>query len=55
MLSNDHIARNLTNNVSHIKERDTGGPFNVGHVKVFLHARETGVGDIDTIQVAALS
>lgn len=40
--------------VADVEERYACGPHSISHAQVALHTGETGVGEVDTIQVAAL-
>jgi hypothetical protein len=38
--------------VADVEHGDTGGPHDIVHAEILLHAGETGVGDIDAIEIA---
>ena len=40
--------------VADVEERYACGPHSISHAQVALHTGETGVGDVDTVQVAVL-
>ena len=47
------ISRQLTDEIPDVKGRDACVPDSIAHTKIGLQACKTGVGDVDTIEVAA--
>jgi hypothetical protein len=51
--SQPQVSWKLADQVTDIESRDTGTPDGIAHPKVILKTSKTGIGHIDTIEVAA--
>ena len=50
--SQPEVTRKLTDQISDVESRGTGAPDGITHTEVVLEASKTGIGHIDTIEVA---
>lgn len=52
-LCEDNVGGDLREDVAHVEHGDTRRPDRICHVKIFLHACESSVGDVNSIKIAA--
>lgn len=50
--SQPQIARKLSNEIANVEGGNASAPDGIGHVQIFLETCDSGVANIDTVQVA---